>query len=186
MNEEEDEEDEQGMNEEEDEEEDEQGMNEEEDEEDEQGMNEEEHNEEDEDEEEEQDTFLYFSRIGDLSYIKSSPVDINYTDHRGNTALHYACANGHLDIVQYLQSQSCDTIQNESGNTAIHWACLNGHLEIVKLFKKDTFLVKNKAGQTPGDVAEQAKHWDICVYITECLLGEGDEENDNDIDIDQN
>ncbi|EUC41683.1 hypothetical protein COCMIDRAFT_105504 [Bipolaris oryzae ATCC 44560] len=57
-----------------------------------------------------------------------------------NSALHYAAANGHNDVIKLLLSTSTDKPRpeflnavNEAGNTPLHWAALNGHLESVKL-----------------------------------------------------
>ncbi|KAF2657124.1 ankyrin [Lophiostoma macrostomum CBS 122681] len=75
-----------------------------------------------------------------------------------NTALHYAAANGHVDVVKVLLSHNLDKVTtstpglinavNEAGNTALHWAALNGHLECVKLLIQlgaDVTII-NKAG----------------------------------------
>ncbi|KAI9598206.1 ankyrin repeat-containing domain protein [Syncephalis fuscata] len=57
-------------------------------------------------------------------------------DTNGNTPLHMACANGHLDIVTLLcrrfpLSEDINA-QNGEGNTALHWAALNGHEAVIK------------------------------------------------------
>ncbi|RKP09758.1 ankyrin repeat-containing domain protein [Thamnocephalis sphaerospora] len=53
----------------------------------------------------------------------------------GNTPLHMASANGHLEAVDFL-CQRCTTVdavnaQNGEGNTPLHWAALNGHKDVV-------------------------------------------------------
>ncbi|OAL45187.1 ankyrin [Pyrenochaeta sp. DS3sAY3a] len=57
-----------------------------------------------------------------------------------NSALHYAAANGHDDIIKLLFATSTGkpaptliNAVNSAGNTPLHWAALNGHLESVKL-----------------------------------------------------
>ncbi|KAG9193260.1 hypothetical protein G6011_03295 [Alternaria panax] len=57
-----------------------------------------------------------------------------------NSALHYAAANGHNDVIKLILSTSAEKPEpaflnaiNEAGNTPLHWAALNGHLESVKL-----------------------------------------------------
>ena len=44
----------------------------------------------------------------------------------GDTPLHFACYNGHTDIVKYLVSeQGCSTAcKNMSGDTPLHLACV--------------------------------------------------------------
>ncbi|KAF2742184.1 ankyrin [Sporormia fimetaria CBS 119925] len=74
-----------------------------------------------------------------------------------NSALHYAAANGHTDVVKLLLPPKSDKATstssfinaiNEAGNTALHWAALNGHLECVKLLVESgaDVTIINKAG----------------------------------------
>ena len=74
--------------------------------------------------------------------VRNPPININYRDPKmsSNTALHMACANGHLKIASLLLSCNGSekegpiidfNVQNDSGNTALHYAALNGHKEIV-------------------------------------------------------
>ncbi|PWZ03591.1 ankyrin [Testicularia cyperi] len=99
------------------------------------------------------DDLLLSARYGDVEDLKTtlSPLlasaganDLAATsallssikNESGNTMIHYASANGHVEVVEFLLPLSnLDVVlsQNESGNTALHWAGLNGHLEIVKL-----------------------------------------------------
>lgn len=85
-----------------------------------------------------------FARFGELQVLEELdrldlvPRLFSAIDGRGNTALHVAAANGHLDIVDYilslLKADNREYINkiNEQGNTALHWASLNGHVEVVK------------------------------------------------------
>ncbi|KAI3630883.1 hypothetical protein MIR68_012318 [Amoeboaphelidium protococcarum] len=65
----------------------------------------------------------------------------------GNTPLHMAAANGHLQIIQCLVDGVKDlsmrtqyiNFKNKGGNAALHWACMNGHASVVE------FLLKNNA-----------------------------------------
>ncbi|KAF2456672.1 ankyrin repeat-containing domain protein, partial [Lineolata rhizophorae] len=67
----------------------------------------------------------------------------------GNTALHYAAANGHMETIESILStlaagasaggfdshvhaarqRAFINRPNEAGNTALHWASLNGHIK---------------------------------------------------------
>jgi len=58
---------------------------------------------------------------------------INATDSSQTTALHKACANGHISTVQLLLTRNANHIQNDSGNTPLHWAAGAGHDVIVEL-----------------------------------------------------
>ncbi|EMR10294.1 hypothetical protein PNEG_01555 [Pneumocystis murina B123] len=106
--------------------------------------------------------FFIASRFGDLETIKTlklSPIDLFQKDNNGNTALHIASANGHIEIVRFLLSQYPKinngfdylSIKNHSGNTPLHWAAMNGHDKIVcELVKCGANLhVRNNAQKTP-------------------------------------
>ncbi|CAJ0839475.1 12303_t:CDS:2 [Entrophospora sp. SA101] len=69
-----------------------------------------------------------------------------YKDEFGNTALHMASANGHIEIVKFIIDTICSSStnddfsigtlinsQNNSGNTPLHWSALNGHLDVVEI-----------------------------------------------------
>ncbi|KAJ1026335.1 hypothetical protein NDA16_002422 [Ustilago loliicola] len=93
------------------------------------------------------DELLLSARYGDLEDLQATLSPLlssasNATEllvaiknEDANTLLHYASANGHLEVVQYLLPHSdlpALLAQNISGNTPLHWAGLNGHLEVVK------------------------------------------------------
>ncbi|XP_062507106.1 ankyrin repeat domain-containing protein 23-like [Corticium candelabrum] len=61
-------------------------------------------------------------------------ANINYhEDVFGRTALHYACLNGHLSIVEKVLAAGCKKEARDNyGETALHCACQNGHLSIVE------------------------------------------------------
>lgn len=163
--------------------------------------------------EEELDDLLYYARTGsqaDLSEIAtalaskqnahSSFVLSNAIDpESGNTCLHYACANGHLDTVRYLLLSPQDLLShsealialmlraNKAGNTALHYAAMNGQLSCVKAllealdshtptqgtkkFKSDFVANKNIAGHDAAFEAESAGKDDVVNF----LLGVMDE-----------
>lgn len=56
----------------------------------------------------------------------------------GMTCLHYACENGHLEVVKELCEALSPSIilqvSRGSGCSGFHYACQNGHLDIVKYF----------------------------------------------------
>ncbi|CAL8583928.1 ankyrin repeat-containing protein [Xanthoria parietina] len=98
------------------------------------------------------DDLLFLARTNDIHDLKAGIEAIART-HRtssanvilatvdadsGNGLLHYASANGCLDILQYLLPSSTPSplntnLPNTSGNTPLHWAALNGHLDAIKI-----------------------------------------------------
>jgi hypothetical protein len=63
---------------------------------------------------------------------------INAQNEAGNTALHWAALNGHLDAVKVLMEQGCDpTITNAKGYDAIFEAELNDKTAVVEWVLKE-------------------------------------------------
>eukprot|EP00731_Ephydatia_muelleri_P005874 Em0003g122a len=56
-------------------------------------------------------------------------------DNNGDTALHVATFNGHMDIVKLFLTEQCwdPNLKNSKEQSCLHLACLGGHVEIVKL-----------------------------------------------------
>ncbi|KAK4704274.1 hypothetical protein P7C70_g1935, partial [Phenoliferia sp. Uapishka_3] len=84
-------------------------------------------------------------------------------DDRGNTCLHMAGGNGHLDIVTYLLPllpASALEIPNNAKSTPLHWISLNYHLAILRLLcpllPPSAFLTLNGHGKTAVQEAEEA------------------------------
>jgi ankyrin repeat protein len=67
--------------------------------------------------------------------VDEAGADVNLSASDGKTALHFACCEGHLSIVQYLMT--CSGIKKEHHSlTAIHCAIRYGHLQVVQYFDK--------------------------------------------------
>uniref|UniRef100_A0A7S1ERU7 Uncharacterized protein n=1 Tax=Timspurckia oligopyrenoides TaxID=708627 RepID=A0A7S1ERU7_9RHOD len=104
------------------------------------------------------------SRYGEYDEVVEAlenGADVNSADeYTGNTALHYACANGHMAIVKLLVSRTASVeAVNTSKNTPFHWAVQNGHASIVKWMLKETnapIAVENERGNTPFDDAQNS------------------------------
>eukprot|EP00961_Rhodomonas_salina_P165426 2228754-Rhodomonas_salina.1 len=63
--------------------------------------------------------------------LASSSIPVDFQNEGGTTALHYACANGHVACVSSLLSRGARPLANRSGNTPLHWAVQNKQLEAV-------------------------------------------------------
>ncbi|KAI9226402.1 MAG: ankyrin repeat-containing domain protein [Piptocephalis tieghemiana] len=144
--------------------------------------------------------FVLSARYGDVEDItqllKENPeLSPAATNASGQTALHMAAANGHLDVakvlVNHLTPEQLD-IQNEGGNTALHWAALNGHLDLVKLLVSTHAdpTIKNTGGRTAMYEAQQRGHDDIVDYLLSSYDppkeggsgdGKGEDEDEEDV-----
>jgi ankyrin repeat protein len=130
----------------------------------------------------------YFHEFSSSSSKTMNKHFVNSTDEHGRTALFFACANGHLDVVKILVNEFNADIEKTTKtdeSTALHWACLNGHSEVVKLLlekggKNIAFKV-NKNNRTPMD---EAMHNDRqeCVKVIMDLTDDGTEEVGDDIE----
>ncbi|KAK9234393.1 ankyrin repeat-containing domain protein [Lipomyces kononenkoae] len=154
--------------------------------------------------EEQIDDLIYSARVDDLHTLKSiverlskdlsqSETDIllqAIDPYSKSTPLHMSCANGHLEIVEYILSKfpsspsatnpSIVTLQNDSGNTPLHWACLNGHQKIIERLcdsGADPF-VKNLAGQDCFFQAENNEKLDVVDYLLQRFQDVLDEDGD--------
>ncbi|MCQ2817639.1 MAG: protein kinase [archaeon] len=84
---------------------------------------------------------LLYARKGDkdsfietVKKILKNKGDLNYKDERGFSALHYACDEGNLKIVDILIKASVDlNIKTMDKKTPLHFASINGYFDISKL-----------------------------------------------------
>jgi uncharacterized protein len=149
---------------------------------------------------EQQQELLACARYGELQELqewhqqqnKHSLAEMSLTqDTQGNTLLHYAAANGHADILEFLLSDSStDTLKslcdhkNKEGSTALHWAALNGRLEAVQVLlnKGATPTLVNGAGKSAMTLAATSEHQEV----THLLLNSynPDDEDDDDCEED--
>uniref|UniRef100_A0A7R9WR58 Uncharacterized protein n=1 Tax=Craspedostauros australis TaxID=1486917 RepID=A0A7R9WR58_9STRA len=96
----------------------------------------------------------------------------NVQNNEGNTALHCACIEGHLEIVTYMLSTfALDvSIQNMNGMAPLHHASKAGHAEIARLLlnlqsNRDDVNLQNRDGQTSLHLACQQDHFDIVATL---------------------
>ncbi len=121
--------------------------------------------------------YLECARYGELSDLISAmkeadkSFNVNLKDFRGNSALHMACANGHIEMVKYLLDVlHCEiNIKNTSENTPLSWAALNGQKEVVKILLEHNadYEIKNSQGKTPSEVAYDSGNLEIAEMITQ-------------------
>ncbi|KAI9712583.1 MAG: hypothetical protein M1828_001684 [Chrysothrix sp. TS-e1954] len=152
------------------------------------------------------DDLLYFARTNDLpelmTTLPQTAVSQTVSEARilqhaidgesGNSTVHFASANGHIDILRYLaQALASDdavsatrteenilTLPNASGSTPLHYAACNGHLECMKLLvqaltdegdRKSFVEAKNQAGHDAAWEAETAGKENCVSWLLGCL-----------------
>lgn len=107
--------------------------------------------------EELEEELILAARYGDKDVVYAILDNTNtdrscYDTASGNTPLHMAAANGHLDIVDKLLQANAQHIKNQAGNTPLHWAAANGHDQVVNLLlqkvKGIDVLSKNQFGRS--------------------------------------
>jgi len=106
---------------------------------------------------------------------KEWEADYLAKDGRGNGALYYACANGHLLVATYLLGQGANiNDSNKQGNTPLHTAARWGYTPIVGLLlqlgadtnaKSDQQVLGLKNQVLPADVARKAGYNSIAMMI---------------------
>ncbi|KAF2023347.1 ankyrin [Setomelanomma holmii] len=134
------------------------------------------------------DEILYLARANEASELASYLSALSGQSKRSsaelvtaaidpfskNGALHYAAANGHLDVIKLLFSTVAEkpapeliNAVNEAGNTPLHWAALNGHLECVKLLIETgaDVMIINRAGHDAVFEAEINDKKDVVDWL---------------------
>jgi ankyrin repeat protein len=112
-----------------------------------------------------------FGETDDLRTLLAMGCDVNYKDAGGNTALHKAAANGHIDAAVILLEAGAKHVANESGNSPLHWACMNGQKGMVQLllekFSDLDVYAKNSFGRSPFTEAIGHGHEEIARQLLE-------------------
>ncbi len=108
------------------------------------------------------------SPLAKIKLLVEQGMDVNETDHDGNTAILLAAIHGQIDITNYLiEKDAYINHENKKGNTALMQAASHGYLSIVKLLKeKDAFInAMNNDGVTALQLAAANGHTEIVRYL---------------------
>ncbi|GBB99504.1 hypothetical protein RclHR1_03540023 [Rhizophagus clarus] len=137
------------------------------------------------------------ARYGELEELRTiinlyPATYLELKDDQGNTALHMASANGHLEIVRFIIQTLGSSLkkivntQNDSGNTPLHWSALNGHEKVVELLIKNgsDAKTKNRAGRTPMFEAQQNNHEKVVEFLLANVKHDKEEESTTENDAD--
>lgn len=100
--------------------------------------------------------------------ISRSTDGLTQADAHGRTALHFAAAHGHRDMVGLLIGQGAQmNFQDDRGWTPVHHAAKQGYLEVVKLLVESgadpTMTCEN--GKVPICMAAAAGHKQVLSYL---------------------
>jgi hypothetical protein len=61
-------------------------------------------------------------------------INVNVKDVYGETPLHWAAKNGHVEIARVLLQNGAEVnVRNNYGNTPLHYAAIHGHVDILHL-----------------------------------------------------
>ena len=174
--------------------------------------------------EEDIDDLLYFARTNSLSDLQETLSNLSTSrsapppslqpllllshavdPSTGNSALHMASANGHVEIINYILSLFSDpdsnpgleqgggggsknellNMQNKAGNTALHYASLNGHLSAVQalITAGADHGIQNSAGHEAALEAERAEKAEVAEFLLGLARGgDGDGVDKGDAD----
>ncbi|EGD82340.1 hypothetical protein PTSG_03004 [Salpingoeca rosetta] len=124
--------------------------------------------------EEDVEEMLLCARYGEVDEMKELielGVPVDSKDGMGNTALHYAAANGLMDCAEYLVKKKCPYLPNNSGNLPLHWAIQNKAADVVQLLMKSypevNVLQTNEFGKSAVTEAFNAQDQQILKLVLE-------------------
>ena len=129
-----------------------------------------------------EEVLLIGARCGELEYVEKAlgaGVSAQHADAHGNTALHFAAANGHVAVIDCLLATApASALANLEGNTPLHWAVENLERPAVArlLAQEDApVLADNRFGVSPldlayrlGDDGVDASTW-LCAFVRTCV-----------------
>jgi len=112
------------------------------------------------------------------SYPQTDNWKVSLKDLNGSTLLHYAAAQGHLEIVKYLVKEGLGINDiNIQQDSPLHLAAQSGHGDVVQyLYSIGADInLKNQADQTPIYNAIENGHIEVVESILEKILGNDSE-----------
>jgi ankyrin repeat protein len=101
------------------------------------------------------------SLLADAGFVATSETQF------GQTALHFAAANGHTAIIKRLGGVVSTKVKDKNGNCPIHWAAIRGHSACIRaLIDLGSYVdpLDDDAQRTPLQWAVEGGHAD-CVRI---------------------
>lgn len=115
---------------------------------------------------------LEFARRGKTKELESmldAGLEVNLSDHKGNSLLMLASYNGNLETTKMLISKNAVVDRkNDKGQTPLAGVCFKGYLEIAKVLVENGANIheNNGMGTTPLMFASIFGHSDIVKYLS--------------------
>ncbi|XP_036355681.1 ankyrin repeat, PH and SEC7 domain containing protein secG-like [Octopus sinensis] len=107
-----------------------------------------------------------------IAFLIESGANMDMSDEKGRTALHYAVKSRKIDAVASLVSRGANVNkQNSDGNTPLHWAVRKNYKDVVKVLlssKGNNILQvtqRNNKGWTPLHLASLYGHTDTAKLL---------------------
>ena len=98
-----------------------------------------------------------YGELAELGQLLDLGTDPDFRDAGRSTALHRACANGHVAIIERLASAGAGHVANAEGNTPLHWAVQQGQADAVhtllRLYPSIDVLAQNSFGRSASTEA---------------------------------
>eukprot|EP00287_Rhodomonas_sp_CCMP768_P016071 CAMPEP_0196759740 /NCGR_PEP_ID=MMETSP1091-20130531/104856_1 /TAXON_ID=302021 /ORGANISM="Rhodomonas sp., Strain CCMP768" /LENGTH=340 /DNA_ID=CAMNT_0042108599 /DNA_START=56 /DNA_END=1078 /DNA_ORIENTATION=+ len=122
-----------------------------------------------------------------LEELLGAGADVDARTAKGNSALMYAAAAGHVECCAVLLAKKADTslCAAATGDSALHLAARAGHESVAALLldARASLAVPNASGQTPADLAASRQHTQVAALIEEAAAhgagGEDDLQSDS-------
>ncbi len=109
-----------------------------------------------------------------VELLLAADADPNARNDAGESVLYWAALTGNTDTVEVLIKRGADPDATDlKGNNALHGAADGGHEATVRLLVKVAAEPqgKNRAGQTPGDLARARGYRTIATLVDEAVPG---------------
>ncbi|XP_006823401.1 death-associated protein kinase 1-like [Saccoglossus kowalevskii] len=120
--------------------------------------------------------------VGIKELVESlTSFDPDQKNKHGETAIHLAAGNGHLEILQYLKERGATmSFKDKHGDNAVYWAARQGHSKAIKYLHESCVPTneQNRSGETPLHIAGRYGQADAVEML--CSLGVDTDVQDKD------
>lgn len=120
-------------------------------------------------------------RVLNVTYLLQHGAIVNYADYDKRTALHLACAEGHLEVVKVLLNAGADVLFKDRWDiTPFDEARKNKHDEVAAIIAKSTkFQNPSKVEVEPSGEVDGSESDDIAVEVDQEVDSDDGEKSDH-------